>query len=165
MCGIIGYLGPQEAMPIILDGLKRLEYRGYDSSGIATLVNGKIERRRAEGKLINLAEKLKKEPLGGTLGIIQGLAVESISQSTSGTRVRIRVTQLTDGGQRITLSGLIVDKYEDVLVVQCSALGMDRRKHASDRRAVEFEFDRLRHTPGPCRSCVRRGRRTRRGSA
>jgi glucosamine--fructose-6-phosphate aminotransferase (isomerizing) len=69
MCGIVGVLSKTEAAPQLVDGLKRLEYRGYDSSGIATVVNGKIERRRAEGKLVNLAEKLVKEPLGGTLGI------------------------------------------------------------------------------------------------
>ncbi|MFH1158637.1 MAG: glutamine--fructose-6-phosphate transaminase (isomerizing) [Pseudomonadota bacterium] len=69
MCGIVGVLGKNDAAPQLVEGLKRLEYRGYDSSGIATLVNGKIERRRAEGKLVNLSEKLKKEPLGGTIGI------------------------------------------------------------------------------------------------
>ena len=69
MCGIVGILGKKDVAPQLVEGLKRLEYRGYDSAGIATLVNGKIERRRAEGKLINLADKLKKEPLSGTIGI------------------------------------------------------------------------------------------------
>jgi len=69
MCGIVGILGKNEAAPQLVEGLKRLEYRGYDSAGVATLVNGKIERRRAEGKLANLSEKLKKEPLAGTIGI------------------------------------------------------------------------------------------------
>jgi glucosamine--fructose-6-phosphate aminotransferase (isomerizing) len=69
MCGIIGILGDKDAAPQLLEGLRRLEYRGYDSAGIATLVNGHIERRRAEGKLINLENRLKKEPLGGTTGI------------------------------------------------------------------------------------------------
>ena len=53
MCGIVGILGRQPAAPLLLDALKRLEYRGYDSAGIATLVDGRIERRRAEGKLAN----------------------------------------------------------------------------------------------------------------
>jgi glutamine---fructose-6-phosphate transaminase (isomerizing) len=69
MCGIIGIIGKGEAAPLLLDGLKRLEYRGYDSAGIATLSEHGIERRRAEGKLVNLAERLRDEPLSGTTGI------------------------------------------------------------------------------------------------
>jgi len=69
MCGIVGVLGKNDAAPKLVEGLKRLEYRGYDSAGIATLINGNIKRCRAEGKLINLAERLKKEPLSGTVGI------------------------------------------------------------------------------------------------
>ena len=69
MCGIIGIVGRGQAAPLLLDGLRRLEYRGYDSAGVATLVNGGIERRRAEGKLVNLATRLDDEPLSGTIGI------------------------------------------------------------------------------------------------
>lgn len=69
MCGIIGIIGKDTVSERILEGLKRLEYRGYDSAGIATLVNGKIDRRRAEGKLVNLAERLKDSPLAGDVGI------------------------------------------------------------------------------------------------
>jgi len=69
MCGIIGILSTEEVSDRLLDGLKRLEYRGYDSAGIATLVDGRLERRRAEGKLQNLARVLREEPLAGTLGI------------------------------------------------------------------------------------------------
>ncbi|HQT46936.1 MAG: glutamine--fructose-6-phosphate transaminase (isomerizing) [Acidocella sp. 20-63-7] len=69
MCGIVGVVGVAQAAPLLLDGLRRLEYRGYDSAGIATLVNGHIERRRAEGKLINLATTLEQMPLAGTTGI------------------------------------------------------------------------------------------------
>ena len=69
MCGIIGILGDKEAAPRLLEGLKRLEYRGYDSAGIATLVNGHIDRRRAEGKLMNLEARLGQNPLDGTVGI------------------------------------------------------------------------------------------------
>jgi len=69
MCGIVGIIGKVEVAPLLVEGLRRLEYRGYDSAGIATLVNGDIERRRAEGKLANLEALLKTRPVGGLIGI------------------------------------------------------------------------------------------------
>lgn len=69
MCGIVGILGRENVADRLLDGLKRLEYRGYDSAGIATIHEGRVERRRAPGKLANLAKKLAEEPLSGTIGI------------------------------------------------------------------------------------------------
>jgi glucosamine--fructose-6-phosphate aminotransferase (isomerizing) len=69
MCGIIGIIGGEPAAPQLVDALKRLEYRGYDSAGVATLEAGKLTRRRAEGKLKNLEKKLGLEPLSGTIGI------------------------------------------------------------------------------------------------
>ena len=69
MCGIVGIVGTQDVADRLLDGLKRLEYRGYDSAGIATDHEGGIERRRASGKLINLARELAADPLPGTTGI------------------------------------------------------------------------------------------------
>lgn len=69
MCGIVGILGDKPATPLLLEGLRRLEYRGYDSSGIATLVNGHIDRRRAQGKLINLENLVEQEPLSGNVGV------------------------------------------------------------------------------------------------
>ncbi len=69
MCGIIGIIGDKQVSPILVEGLKRLEYRGYDSSGIATIANNNIQRCRAEGKLVNLENKLKQSNLSGNIGI------------------------------------------------------------------------------------------------
>ncbi|WP_421760083.1 glutamine--fructose-6-phosphate transaminase (isomerizing) [Devosia sp.] len=69
MCGIVGIIGTAPVAPRLVDALKRLEYRGYDSAGVATLESGQISRRRAEGKLGNLAQKLSFEPLAGNIGI------------------------------------------------------------------------------------------------
>ena len=69
MCGIIGIIGKAPVTPLLVEALKRLEYRGYDSAGVATLVDGRIERRRAQGKLVNLEARLAEEPLAGTIGI------------------------------------------------------------------------------------------------
>jgi glucosamine--fructose-6-phosphate aminotransferase (isomerizing) len=70
MCGIVGYIGPKKVVPLILDGLKRLEYRGYDSAGIAVVSqNGKLDIRRASGKLRNLEDAIRLAPLDGIYGI------------------------------------------------------------------------------------------------
>ncbi|MFY1706717.1 glutamine--fructose-6-phosphate transaminase (isomerizing) [Tritonibacter scottomollicae] len=69
MCGIVGVLGTHQVSPILVEALKRLEYRGYDSAGIATLHNGHLDRRRAVGKLVNLSDALVHEPLPGKSGI------------------------------------------------------------------------------------------------
>src|SRR6476659_781760 len=69
MCGIVGYIGSQDAADILVNGLKRLEYRGYDSAGVAILNGGDIQLRRSVGKLAALEELLAKNPAHGTLGL------------------------------------------------------------------------------------------------
>ncbi|MEC9367317.1 MAG: glutamine--fructose-6-phosphate transaminase (isomerizing) [Pseudomonadota bacterium] len=69
MCGIVGILGREPVAAKLVDALKRLEYRGYDSAGVATLEHGRLARRRAEGKLVNLESRLQREPLSGITGI------------------------------------------------------------------------------------------------
>ncbi|TMV83899.1 glutamine--fructose-6-phosphate aminotransferase, partial [Thioclava sp. BHET1] len=69
MCGIVGILGQYEVAPVLVEALRRLEYRGYDSAGIATVHDGHLDRRRATGKLVNLSDLLVHEPLTGKSGI------------------------------------------------------------------------------------------------
>jgi glucosamine--fructose-6-phosphate aminotransferase (isomerizing) len=69
MCGIIGYIGPKEVVPVLIDGLRRLEYRGYDSAGVAVVHNGSVELRRSAGKLSNLEEAIVADPIVGDYGV------------------------------------------------------------------------------------------------
>ena len=101
MCGIVGILGRNPAAPLLFEALRRLEYRGYDSAGIATLIDGQIDRRRAEGKLANLAEVLEAEPLAGTTGI------GHTRWATHGRPTRDNAHPHTAGGVAVVHNGII----------------------------------------------------------
>ena len=107
MCGIIGIIGKDSVSDRILEGLKRLEYRGYDSAGIATLVNGDIERRRAEGKLINLANRLVEQPLAGDVGI------GHTRWATHGVPTENNAHPHTDGKVAVVHNG-IIENYQEI---------------------------------------------------
>jgi glucosamine--fructose-6-phosphate aminotransferase (isomerizing) len=95
MCGIVGIIARNEVAPVLVEGLRRLEYRGYDSAGIATLVDGRIECRRAEGKLDNLARRIAREPVQGVIGIghtrwaTHGLPIEKNAHPIATDRVAV----------------------------------------------------------------------------
>ncbi len=117
MCGIVGIIAKNGVAPRLIEGLRRLEYRGYDSAGIATLVDGRIERRRAEGKLHNLARRLDREPVQGTIGIghtrwaTHGLPTESNAHPIATARVAIVHNGIIENYQalRAELTGLGYD--------------------------------------------------------
>lgn len=101
MCGIVGLIGKGAASPLLIDALKRLEYRGYDSAGLATLVNGSIERRRAEGKIVNLEQCVNDQPIGGTVGIAH------TRWATHGVPVVRNAHPHTDGRVAVVHNGII----------------------------------------------------------
>ena len=101
VCGIVGVVGVERAAPLLLEALRRLEYRGYDSAGIATLVDGRIERRRAAGKLDNLARELAAHPLEGTVGI------GHTRWATHGRATRTNAHPHVSGGVAVVHNGII----------------------------------------------------------
>jgi glucosamine--fructose-6-phosphate aminotransferase (isomerizing) len=137
MCGIVGILGREPVAPLIVDALKRLEYRGYDSAGIATLEGGRLTRRRASGKLVNLEARLKAEPLSGNAGIghtrwaTHGAPTESNAHPHATERVAIVHNGIIENFQtlrrEITAAGRSFTSETDTEVVaHLVTMGLDR---------------------------------------
>jgi glucosamine--fructose-6-phosphate aminotransferase (isomerizing) len=97
MCGIVGYVGPREVVPLLLDGLRRLEYRGYDSAGVVVLNGGELATAKAEGKLDRLLEKLARQPLAGSYGL------GHTRWATHGPPSERNAHPMTDSGRRVAV--------------------------------------------------------------
>jgi glucosamine--fructose-6-phosphate aminotransferase (isomerizing) len=123
MCGIVGVLGNHEAAPLLVEALKRLEYRGYDSAGIATVHKGRLDRRRAVGKLVNLSDLLVHEPLAGKSGI------GHTRWATHGAATVINAHPHRAGGVAVVHNG-IIENFRDL-----------RAELATDGYAQESETD------------------------
>ena len=121
MCGIIGVIGHNKVSSLLIEGLKRLEYRGYDSAGIATLLNGKIDRRRSLGKIENLKRLLKKNPIKGNVGI------GHTRWATHGIPSKTNAHPHSSGDVAVVHNG-IIENYDEL------------RKHQKDKHADFFEF-------------------------
>src|SRR5271168_5066440 len=143
MCGIIGIIGKEMVAPSLLEGLRRLEYRGYDSAGIATLVNGRIEGRRVEGKLDNLAKRLEEAPVHGAIGIghtrwaTHGLPTETNAHPITTDRVAVVHNGIIENFQalrrELTALGYVFQTATDteavaILASHCLEQGLSPRE-------------------------------------
>ncbi len=117
MCGIVGYVGPRDAQPLILEGLRRLEYRGYDSAGIATLHEGALDVRKAAGKIAKLEAELGVRPLAGSHGI------GHTRWATHGAPTTVNAHPHTDDEGRVALVHNGIIENHDVLRVKLQELG------------------------------------------
>ena len=121
MCGIVGYVGPREAQPLILEGLRRLEYRGYDSAGIATIHDGSLDVRKAAGKIVELERRLEESPLAGSLGI------GHTRWATHGAPTTVNAHPHTDDSDRVALVHNGIIENHDVLRIKLEELGHEFR--------------------------------------
>ena len=112
MCGIVGYVGRRNAVPLLIEGLGRLEYRGYDSSGLAVLADGRVQTRRAVGRLSALEERMVHEPLAGTP------AIGHTRWATHGEpSERNAHPHLDDAGRIAVVHNGIIENYHDLRVL------------------------------------------------
>ena len=145
MCGIVGILGTGPVALDIVEALRRLEYRGYDSAGVATLENGSIKRLRAPGKLRNLEDKLRAEPLSGTSGIghtrwaTHGVPNETNAHPhISGDVVIVHngiIENFADLKTELIAAGFKFETQTDTEVV-AHLLAQERSKGVKDRKSV-----------------------------
>src|SRR5690606_17980908 len=157
MCGIVGIIGVEPVADRLVEALRRLEYRGYDSAGVATLTESGLDRRRAEGKLNNLAGKLAEAPLAGMIGIghtrwaTHGGATETNAHPHVAGRVAVVHNGIIENFREL-LEDLEVDGYlpKSQTDTESVALWVTREieRGASPREAVARTLPRLRGTFG-----------------
>jgi len=146
MCGIIGYIGKDPAVPILIEGLKKLEYRGYDSSGVAVLQNGKCEVRRAVGKLQNLEALLRRETLTGRIG------VGHVRWATHGRPSEENAHPHRAGSVVVVHNGIIENHI--ALKKELSALGRTFQSE-TDTEVIAHLIDSIAQKGGPLEQAVR----------
>ena len=138
MCGIVGYVGSRNAQSLILEGLRRLEYRGYDSAGIATIHDGSMDIRKAAGKIAELERRLEREPLPGSHGI------GHTRWATHGAPTTINAHPHTDGSGRVALVHNGIIENHDVLRRKLEELGHEFRSETDTEvlcHLIEELFD------------------------
>lgn len=135
MCGIIGIIGVNEVTPFLVESLKRLEYRGYDSAGVATIDAGAVERRRAEGKIVNLEARINEEPISGLLGI------GHTRWATHGIANETNAHPHTDGRVVVVHNG-IIENYQE-LRDRLTAAGRTFESDTDTEAVVHLVADKL----------------------
>ncbi|MFH1624833.1 MAG: glutamine--fructose-6-phosphate transaminase (isomerizing) [Pseudomonadota bacterium] len=155
MCGIIGYIGKRQSTPILIDGLRRLEYRGYDSAGIAVFHNGKIEVRRCKGKIRDLENAIKSEVFNGSVGI------GHTRWATHGKPSEENAHPHKAGGVAVVHNGII----ENYLSLRESLISEGRKfQSETDTEIISHLIDKFVNTEGDIERAVRKALKKLRGS-